>query len=151
MFTKREVDAADTARELYRKIGCPSEAEFSGILSNNLIRNCPVTPQDAKRVSVIYGPHIAVLKGKSTRSGAAPRTPTFEAVLIPPDILEHHRRVTLCVDFFFVQGSIPFLHTISRNIGYRTVRVVADRSRGTILRELQRVIRLYHARRILSL
>ena len=145
LFTKREVEAADVSRDLYRKIGRPSDAEFLNILSANLIRNCPVTPHDAKRASIIYGPDIAVLKGKSTRSRAAVRISTFEATLVPPAILEHHRRVTLCVDFFFVQG-IPFLHTISRDIGYRTVHAAADRSRATILRELQRVLKLYHTR-----
>jgi hypothetical protein len=53
--------------------------------------------------------------------------------------------VTLCVDFFFVQG-IGFLHTISRNIGFRTIAPVPDRSRKTILKELQTVINLYRAR-----
>jgi hypothetical protein len=97
--------------ELYRKIGCPDEAEFQSILRNNLISNCPVTPDDAKRALIIYGPDIATLKGKTTRSVAAPRAPTFVAEPIPAPILEHHRNVTLCADFFFVQG-IPFFHTI---------------------------------------
>ena len=80
-----------------------------------------------------------------TRSGAAPRAPTFEAVPIPAPILEHQRNVTLCVDFFFVQG-LGFLHTISRGIGFRTVVPVADRSYKTILKEVTRVINIYQTR-----
>ena len=84
LFSRREVKAADDARELYRKIGRPDEAEFDSILRKNLIRNCPITSSDAKRALVIYGPDIAVLKGKTTRAAAAAHVPTFEAVPIPP-------------------------------------------------------------------
>jgi hypothetical protein len=64
MFTQREIRNADLARELYRKIGRPNEAEFQSILRRNLIRNCPVTPDDARRALIIYGPDIAALKGR---------------------------------------------------------------------------------------
>jgi hypothetical protein len=145
LFSRREVKSADAARELYRKIGRPNQAEFVDILQRHLIRDCPVTADDAKRALIIYGPDIAVLKGKSTRSAAAPRAPTFVAKVIPAPILEHHRHVTLCADFFFVQG-IPFFHTISRAIGFRTAHPVPDRSKSTILRCLRAVISRYESR-----
>ncbi|KAI2506455.1 Reverse transcriptase (RNA-dependent DNA polymerase) [Fragilaria crotonensis] len=144
-FSKRQVAAADTARELYRKLGRPGEAEFYSILTKNLIRNCPVTPDDARRATHIYGPDVATLKGKTTRTAAAPRAPTFEAVPLPAPVTIHHRNVTLCVDFFFVQG-ICFLHTISRGIGFRTVTTVADRTHKTILAEIQTVVHIYSSR-----
>ena len=145
MFSRREIKAADAARELYRKVGRPSEAEFQSILKNNFIINCPVTADDAKRAHIIYGPDIAVIKGKSTRSVAAARAPTFIAEPIPPPILAHHRNVTLCADFFFVQG-LPFFHTISRGIGFRTAVPVPDRAKTTILRQLRATITRYTTR-----
>jgi hypothetical protein len=80
-----------------------------------------------------------------TRKNAAERTPTFVATPIPAPILQHHRNVTLCVDFFYVQG-IVFLHTISRNIGFRTVSQVPNRAKSTILCELKTVLNIYSAR-----
>ena len=145
LFTKREIKSANVARDLYRKIGRPAEAEFQDILARSLIRDCPVTPADAKRALVIYGPDVAVIKGTTTRTEAAPRAPTFVAEVIPPSVMEHHRDVSLCIDFFFVQG-IPFFHTISRDIGYRTVNVVPNRSKTTIIRNIKRVFKLYQAR-----
>ena len=68
LFTTREIKSANVARDLYRKIGRPAEAEFQDILARNLIRDCPVTPADAKRALVIYGPDVAVIKGKTTTS-----------------------------------------------------------------------------------
>lgn len=145
LFSRREIKSADAARELYRKIGRPDEVEFQQILKNNLIRNCPVTTDDAKRALLIYGPDIAVLKGKTTRSAAAPQAPTFVATPIPAPILEHHRHVTLCADIFFVQG-LPFFHTVARGIGFRTAHPISDRSKPTLLEVLRKVIHIYEAR-----
>ena len=144
-FSRREVQSADLARDLYRKLGRPSAAEFLSILRNNLIRNCPVTADDASRASIIYGPDVATIKGTTTRIAAAGHVPTFVAVPIPAPVLEHHANVTLCVDFFFVQG-IGFLHTISRGIGFRTATLISDRNKTTILRELGAVLQLYETR-----
>ena len=60
-------------------------------------------------------------------------------------MLAHHCDVTLCADFFFVQG-LPFFHTISRAIGFRTAHSVPDRAKATILRLLRDVIGRYQAR-----
>lgn len=145
LFTRRDVMNADTARQLYRMLGRPSEAEYQRILANGGIRNCPVTPLDAQRALLIYGPDIATLKGKTTRTGAAPRMPMFDALPLPPHLLEHYGNVVLCIDFFFVQGH-AFLHTVSRDIQFRTVSHVPDRKHATILQEVLAVIKLYHSR-----
>jgi hypothetical protein len=60
------------------RLGAPTKLSSSLFSSRNLIRNCPVTPDDARRALLIYGPDIAVLKGKMTRTAAAPRAPTFD-------------------------------------------------------------------------
>jgi hypothetical protein len=66
-YTRREIEGANKARALYKKIGRPSEKEFNDILQNNLIRNCPVTSDDAKRALKIYGPDVATLKGETVK------------------------------------------------------------------------------------
>jgi hypothetical protein len=145
LFTPRQVADADKARDLYRMIGRPSEADFQRILQNNFIHNCPVTPTDAARALAIYGKDVPFLKGSTTQRSAAPHVPTFTAVLLPPPVLEHHRNVTLCADFFYVQQNL-FFHTISRNLGFRTATPVPDRHRDTILTTLTDVIKLYSSR-----
>ena len=145
VFSRRELDAADTARALHRQIGRPSQSRFEKYLTNNLIRNCPVTVADAKRAAFIYGPDPAYLKGKTTQQPALPHIPTTVASPLPDFIREHHRNITLCADFFFVQGAI-FLHIISRKIGFRTSVAVTNRSKTTILRVLRREIKTYSQR-----
>jgi hypothetical protein len=147
MFSNRQIKQADLARKLYRMLGRPDNSTFQSILRNNLINNCPITLDDAHRALAIYGPDVAALKGKTTRTTAAPRAPTFAAVPLPSTVLAHHQNVTLCVDFFLVQG-LCFLHTISRDIGFRTVAPVSDRARDTILvTELRAVVSFLYAAR----
>jgi hypothetical protein len=70
-YTRREIEGADEARALYRKLGHPSESEFEKILDNNFVRNCPVTSDDTKRALEIYGPDVATLKGKTKNNRIA--------------------------------------------------------------------------------
>ena len=145
LFSRRELDGADAARALYRQVGRPSQSRFVEYLSKNLIRNCPVTIADAKRAAYIYGADPAFLKGKRTQKKALPHIPTTIPTPVPDFITEHHNNVTLCIDFFYVQGSI-FFHAISRKLGFRTCLPVNNRSKTTILRALRKVLRLYAQR-----
>ena len=142
MFSRRELDTADAARTLHRQLRRPSPSRFHEYLTNNLIRNCPITVADAKRAGFIYGADTAYLKGKTTQRPALPHVPTTMAVPLPDFIEAHHRDITLCMDFFFVQG-IAFLHLISCKIGFRSCVVVANRSKATILRVIKKEIAAY--------
>ena len=81
-FPRCEIEGADKARALSRKIGRPSQQQFEPILAKNLIRNCPVTVDDAKRALLIYGPDEAALKGKTTKAPSR-HVPTFNPVQVP--------------------------------------------------------------------
>ena len=99
MFTRREIQDADKARELHAKIGRPGQKRFEKLVANNYILNCPVIVSDVKRALLIYGPDVASSKGKS--SEAKPTAiPTFQPIVLPDYIMEHHMDVDLCVDFF---------------------------------------------------
>jgi hypothetical protein len=94
---------------------------------------------------LIYGPDLATLKGKTTRGRATPHVPSFTAIPIPAPILQHHQEITLCVDFFFVQGQ-AILHIISRKLQYRIVHPVNDRTKATMIKHIDSAINLYHMR-----
>jgi Zinc knuckle len=48
-FVTREIEAADKARDLYRKLGRPSQAKFEEIITKNIVLSCPVTVDDVQR------------------------------------------------------------------------------------------------------
>ena len=105
IFTRRELEGADRARQLYRTIGRPSQRKFETILDHGSILNCPVTRADAQRANIIYGPNLAYLKGKTTEHPASPHVATQECSPLPMEIAEHHLTITLCLDFFMSKAS----------------------------------------------
>ena len=142
LFTRRENAGADAARALYRHLGRPSVKRFTAYIDNGFIRNCPVTPADVKRAHHIYGPDIAFLKGKTTQRPPSKHLATIVPTPLPSFIEKHHRELTICVDFFYVQRNI-FLHFISRKVGYRTSVAVGNRSKSTIMKAVKQEIARY--------
>jgi hypothetical protein len=143
LFTQRQLKAADAARDLSRKLGRPSTATLEHCITHGHILNCPVTVEDVRRADLIYGPDIAFLKGRRTERPTEVghiRNPILAP--LPPHIALHHSRLTLCVDFFFVQR-IPFLHCISRDIKFRHTVAVDNRSHATMLAFVTRTIAEY--------
>ena len=63
-FTKRDIEKAKKAKELYSSIGRPSMQTFMYYLDNNFIRDCPITSMDVQRANKIYGPDLGTFKVK---------------------------------------------------------------------------------------
>jgi hypothetical protein len=143
MFTDSEVANADAALSLHRKLGCPSPKTFKQILKNGQIRNCPITVEDAKQAFIIYGPCAANLKGTATKS-SADHVKSLVPAAIPSYITKHHKNITLCIDIFYVQ-KIAFFTTISRKIKFRTIAMLTDRTKSSILKQFNLVIKLYNS------
>ena len=143
LYTDREVSEAEAALALHRKLGRPSQKHFEQILQNNLIRNCPVTIHDAKRASKIFGPCVANLKGTAVKHLSV-HVASLVPVTVPPELMELHSSITICVDIFFVQR-IPFLTTISRKLKFWTVALLPNRKKESIFKELFKVINLYQS------
>jgi hypothetical protein len=131
VFTKRQIDAADLARELYRKLGRPGAARFMDIIRKNLIINCPITFDDVTRAERIYGKDVAFLKGKTTASPANDHVPNQPPIVLPQDILENHGQVTLCCDIYYVLG-LPFSLSVSRNVHFLSCRPIPNREKPAI-------------------
>ena len=107
MYSKRQIERAKKARDLYSIIGYPSIQDFKTMIQGNLINNCPVTIDDINVAEDIFGPDIFVLKGKTTRKKPMPVNTDY--VKIPPEIMKVHRNITLCIDIMFINGLIFFV------------------------------------------
>jgi hypothetical protein len=121
-YTWRKIEGADAARALYKKIGRPSQNEYAAILQNDLILNCPVTPDNAKRALIIYGSDVVTLQGKTVKKQNN-RIPGYQPVLIPAPIIAKYSNIRLFVDIFWVNGS-PYFHTILEWIKFCTVAAI---------------------------
>ena len=64
-FTKKYIKAAKAARKLQGMIGIPSEKDYGGMVSSNVIKNCPIDSTDVSNARAIFVPDLASVRGKT--------------------------------------------------------------------------------------
>ena len=64
-FTKEDIKAAKAARQLQVMIGSPSEKDYGGMVSSNMIKNCPIDSTNLSNARVICVPDLASVRGKT--------------------------------------------------------------------------------------
>jgi hypothetical protein len=112
-------------------------------IANNDIPNCAVGRQDVLNAADIFGCDFGTLQGKTTRSKLeGTRGSIFN---IPRQIMEQYRNVTLCIDIMFV-NQIPFFLSISRNIKFITVSVLANSKEALLTKALKEIHAVYRKR-----
>jgi hypothetical protein len=85
-FTKKEVLQAKEARRAMGLIGNPSKSNFKGMVSNNMITNCPITTTAITNARSIFGPDLASVRGKSVQWAPAPVVADY--VVVPKGVVE---------------------------------------------------------------
>jgi hypothetical protein len=103
-YTKREIAAAESARELQARLGFPSDKTLCEIV-NKGINNSPITSYDVLRASRIFGPNVASLKGKTVTKTGEP----VKVEYVPPPIVKDQ---TLEIDVMFIDRD-PYLISVS--------------------------------------
>jgi hypothetical protein len=98
LFTKRQIHGENLARNLQAGLALPSNADMKWAIQSNLIKDCPVTAKDTGTAIKVWGPSIAMVKGKTVRM----TPPVFrqDVIEIPKEIWELHKDVTLTIDIF---------------------------------------------------
>ncbi len=99
---------------------------------------------NARWALIIYGQDVPTIKGKSIRGNAMPMLMQIPSN-VPSPILDDHRDVTLCADFFFVQG-LPFFHSISRKMKFCMVLPIKNLKCNTMKSEMNNTLQLDQAR-----
>jgi hypothetical protein len=112
-YTRHDIKRAKEAQLIQGMIANPTEMEFAGMDRGRLLTNCPVTVCNVDNANRIFGPDLANLRGKTTRT--KPVCIRVEYVQIPWDFVQLHKYVTLVANVMFVNG-LPFLVTSSRGL-----------------------------------
>jgi hypothetical protein len=84
LFTKRQIHSANLAPNLQAGLAFPSNADMKWALQSNLIKNCLVTVKDMGMAIKVWGPSIAILKGKTVRT--TPPVVRQDVIEIPKEI-----------------------------------------------------------------
>jgi hypothetical protein len=64
-YTKKDILKANEACRAQGMIGNPSEKDYKGMVSGNLITNCPITTTDISNACAMFGPDLASIRGKT--------------------------------------------------------------------------------------
>ena len=114
MFTRQQVNNADLACKLYGIFKRPSQERFEAILASNAIANCTITAKEAKKACTIYGPDLYALKASSIKSKPS-LIPSFIPMTLPSYVLDEHKDITLCADFFMYRVKSSYIHCLARS------------------------------------
>ena len=121
----RQVAQAKRACHSLHGTGSPSIADLKLIVRTNAICNNPVTSEDIALAETVFGKDVGPTMGKLTQSKPLPVV--HNCVAVPPEFKAKHRKLTLCVDTFFVNG-LAFLGTTSEHLMCRTAGFLEDRT-----------------------
>jgi hypothetical protein len=64
-YTKKNILKAKEARRAQGMKGNPSEKDYKGMVSGNLITNCPITTTNISNARAIFDPDLASIRGKT--------------------------------------------------------------------------------------
>jgi hypothetical protein len=138
-YTRHNIKKAQETRRLQGMIGNPIEGEFMGMAHEKLIASCPVTVQDVHYANLIFGPDLANLRGKTTRTKL--KHVRVDYVKIPQDFIKMNKYVALVADVLFVKGLL-FLVTSSRGISFIMIEFLPLWTAKRLALALKLVIRM---------
>jgi hypothetical protein len=127
-YTERKILQAKKAQHAMGMKGNPIKGIFKNMVRGNMIKNCPMSTDAITNAHYLWPkctnlwPKCTKPKGKHGMEDTGASSSYY--VLVPRDIVEQNKTVTLAADIFFVDG-IAFLLTVLRQIKLITVEHVA--------------------------
>ena len=110
------------------------------MIQAGMLRNFPVTMKNVDNAMYIYGPSVASLKGKTTRS--RPQRTYLNILAVPPGILENYQNINIQADVMYI-NKMPFLVTISDKIGFTTLEHLPNCQNHNLHQGVRNVSRVY--------
>ncbi len=133
-YRKQEILQAKEARRGQAMLGNPSEKDYQGLVSGNLINNFPFSSPDVSNARAIFGADLASVRGKTARKKPAPVVGDYVAV--PRTLVQANKVIMLVADVFFVDGT-PFLLTVGRRLKFVTAEHVPVRTAKSLSKHIK--------------
>ena len=114
LYTKWQIARATQAKDFYDNLLCLSVEDFHNIISTEGIQECQVAVEDVTTAKKIWGPSVTKAKGNTVQQPA--KAGPMSIVSVPKELLQAQKKVTLCIDFFYINQKHIFLMTYSENI-----------------------------------
>jgi hypothetical protein len=98
---------------------------FHNIITTGGIQECQVTVEDVTTAMKIWGPLVTKVKGNTVQRPA--KSSPASIVSVPKELLEAQKKVTLSIDFFYINQKHIFLMAYSENICFTNNTHVVSR------------------------
>ena len=121
-------------------IGSPSDKDYRGMVSSNMIKNCPIYSTDVSNARAIFGPDLASVRGKTVQR--KPKSIVEEYVSVSKELVSRHKFISIAADVFFVDG-IAFLLRVTIKLKFVTVEHTPFRTAKSLVKHIKRVLQVY--------
>ena len=119
-YSKSQLKNYRLSREIYTKVGHPSQKYFNKLIKSNLISNFPVNLWVANWDEKIYTPNLLSFKGKPTCKNQDPVVKDY--ITVPKEIFNSNKNIPISADIVFF-NKIPLFVAISRNIKFAIIKM----------------------------
>jgi hypothetical protein len=140
-YTLRQFERAKDARKLYHIVGTRTMDNFKSLLRMNIIKNCPVTVEDANITDQMFGPDMSSLKGKST--WRKPKPVRQDLIKILKELITKHQKIELCMDTIYVT-ECGWLMAIDKTMEFRSLVPMDTKQHDEYYRALDKKLRHYN-------
>ena len=121
-------------------IGSSSEKDYRGMVSSNMIKNCPIDSTDVSNARAIFGPYLDSVRGKMVRR--KPKSIVEEYVAVPKELFSRHKFISMAAGVFLVNG-ISFLLTVAIKLKFITVEHTPVCTAKSLVKHIKRVLQVY--------
>ena len=140
VFTKKEIRAANAARKLQGMIDSLIEKDYVGMVTSNMIKNCPIDSTDVSNARAIFGPDLASVRGKTVRR--KPKSIVEEYTMVPKELVSQHKFISIAAGVFFVNG-IAFLLALAMKLKFVTVEHNPVHTAKSLVKHFKHVLQVY--------
>jgi hypothetical protein len=141
LFTGRENQAADQAKEVQRRLGYQTARTIAGLANNNSMANMGITAHDIVRSEIRDGKAIPVLAGRTRQQKS--RSTSKWSEKIPKSLMGIvSTKIALHVDIFFVQKEI-FVLSVGTPLKVTIISHIPSRGAKFLKSALEEHINIY--------
>ena len=101
IFSCRSQEGAALTKWAYGMMGFPSIRNSNNMVHCTLISHCTILPGDISTTNKIYSPNVHSIKGETV--WRQPTPVVTGSIVIPPEVLNKHRDVTMAADVMQVK------------------------------------------------
>ena len=140
-LSQLQYEGSKHVQHVMAMVGYLSNKDFKNMVHDDMIPNFPVTLEDIKNSHTIFVSNVPSLKGEIVMQ--KPKPVLFRYVIIPKDILQVHRAVSVASDVVFI-NVMGFLVSISRHIKFVIVQYVGKRTTDNLSKSLENIKEVYY-------